>query len=171
LAEALIEIGKPKTAPVEQDQFDLDVSVSPQTIIDTQVLQEFKYELKGAALGVMREFIFEIREVRNSLYRELQQEFFGREAIAQDIHKLLGAARTLGALKLAHSITNAQEKLRVKPARQEIITHIKRLIEHSDEAIAKLQNFLETEFEPQPVEASKINQDDSFSQSKHPLQA
>ena len=171
LAEALIEIGKPKTAPVEQDQFDLDVSVSPQTIIDTQVLQEFKYELKGAALGVLREFIFEIREVRNSLYRELQQEFFGREAIAQDIHKLIGAARTLGALKLAHSITNAQEKLRAKPARQEIITHIKRLIEHSDEAIAKLQNFLETELEPQPVEASKINQDDSFSQSKHPLQA
>jgi signal transduction histidine kinase/DNA-binding NarL/FixJ family response regulator len=162
LAEALIEIGKARTEPVERDQSDLDVSVLPQAIIDTQILQQFKYELKGAALGVLREFIFEIREVRNNLHRELQQEAFGHDAIAQDIHKLLGAARTLGALKLAHSITSAQEKLRTRPARQEVITHVRGIIEYSDEAIKKLQSFLETDLELRAAEAFNINQNFSL---------
>ena len=162
LAEALIQIGKAQTEPVERDQSDLDVSVLSQAIIDTQVLQQFKYELKGAALGVLREFIFEIREVRNNLHRELQQEAFGHDAIAQDIHKLLGAARTLGALKLAHSIISAQEKLRTRPARQEVITHIREVIEHSDEAIIKVQSFLETDLELRAEDALKTHQNFSL---------
>ena len=165
LAEALIEIGTSETGSLREDALNLNVPLAPQKVIDTQVLQLFMYELKGAAIGVLREFIFEIREVRNNLERELKKEPITRDTIAQEIHKLLGAARTLGALKLAYSVTSTQEKLRTKLARQEMITYVRRLIEHSDEAITKLQVFLEDELEQQQVKAPTINQDVSFSQS------
>jgi CheY-like chemotaxis protein/HPt (histidine-containing phosphotransfer) domain-containing protein len=71
-----------------------------QIILDRPVLDLLKSELKGAAAGVIREFMVEMQVIRDQFVSELAQEHPRADAIAQDIHRLLGAARTLGAVTL-----------------------------------------------------------------------
>jgi HPt (histidine-containing phosphotransfer) domain-containing protein len=68
--------------------------------LDRPVLDLLKSELKGAAAGVIREFMVEMQAIRDQFVSELVQEYPRADAIAQDIHRLLGAARTLGAVTL-----------------------------------------------------------------------
>jgi CheY-like chemotaxis protein len=84
------ELGQERTGTPQENQ----------TILDRPVLDLLKSELKGAAAGVIREFMVEMQTIRDHFESELAQEYPRVDAIAQDIHRLLGAARTLGAVTL-----------------------------------------------------------------------
>ena len=84
------ELGQERTGTPQENQ----------TILDRPVLDLLKSELKGAAAGVIREFMVEMQTIRDHFESELAQEYPRADAIAQDVHRLLGAARTLGAVTL-----------------------------------------------------------------------
>jgi CheY-like chemotaxis protein/HPt (histidine-containing phosphotransfer) domain-containing protein len=77
--------------------------------VDTRALELLKTELKGAAAGVVREFMVEMQTIRDQFAAELAQAFPQPDVIAQNAHRLLGAARTLGALRLAAQLNEFQK--------------------------------------------------------------
>jgi CheY-like chemotaxis protein len=79
------------------------------TTLDQRVLDLLKSELKGAAAGVVREFMVEMETIRDQFATELIQAHPRADVIAQHVHRLLGAARTLGAMRLAYQVTEFQK--------------------------------------------------------------
>lgn len=114
--------------------------------VDTQVLELLKSELKGAAAGVVREFMVEMQTIRNQFAAELAHEFPRPDVIAQNAHRLLGAARTLGAPGLCAQL-NEFQKLQPRdssvfhPQNTEVL---KRVIAETDLALEHLEAFFQT---------------------------
>jgi signal transduction histidine kinase/CheY-like chemotaxis protein/HPt (histidine-containing phosphotransfer) domain-containing protein len=79
------------------------------TAVDRRVLDLLKSELKGAAAGVVREFMAEMQTIRDQFAAELGQATPRADVIAQNAHRLLGAARTLGAKQLTRQLTEFQK--------------------------------------------------------------
>jgi CheY-like chemotaxis protein len=84
-------------------------TVSGTVAVDQRVLDLLKSELKGAAAGVVREFMVEMETIRDLFTAELAQATQRPDVIAQHAHRLLGAARTLGAMQLAERVTEFQK--------------------------------------------------------------
>ena len=106
LAEALAELQK---TPPDPEASAVQTSLPDNVIVDTRVLELLKSELKGAAAGVVREFIVEMQTIRDQFAAELAHEFPRPDVIAQNAHRLLGAARTLGALSLCAQLNEFQK--------------------------------------------------------------
>ncbi|MCA3379478.1 MAG: PAS-domain containing protein [Roseomonas sp.] len=113
--------------------------------VDRRVLELLKSELKGAASGVVREFMVEMQTIRDLLIAELAQEFPRPDVIAQQAHRLLGAARTLGATKLAQQLNLLQD---LQP-RDSSVFHpqsaeaIRQVISETDIALEHLETFFQ----------------------------
>ena len=84
-------------------------SLTDTATLDPRVLELLKSELKGAAAGVVREFMVEIQTIRDQFVAELGQAVPRADIITQNLHRLLGAARTLGAMQLAQYVTELQK--------------------------------------------------------------
>ena len=84
-------------------------SLSDIVTADQRVLDLLKSELKGAAAGVVREFMVEMQTIRDQFAAELAQAAPRADVIAQHAHRLLGAARTLGTMRLAQRVTEFQK--------------------------------------------------------------
>jgi len=95
-AEGVLTLAQPKSAG--------------QPSIDVRALELLKDELKGAAGGVVREFMIEMKAVRDSFVNELAHNHPRPDVIAHDAHRLLGAARTLGAQVLAAELNEFQKR-------------------------------------------------------------
>lgn len=85
------------------------VSLSDAAILDQQVLELLQSELRSAAAGVVREFMVEMKNIRDQFATELGQAVPRADVIAQNAHRLLGAARTLGAMQLAQQVAEFQK--------------------------------------------------------------
>ena len=122
------------------------VDLPPDLVtVDQRVLELLKSELKGAAAGVVREFMVEMQSIRDQLAAELAQDAPRADVIAQQAHRLLGAARTLGALRLAQQVTEFQK---LQP-RESSILHaqnkeaLNNLISEIDLALEALEMFFQ----------------------------
>jgi CheY-like chemotaxis protein/HPt (histidine-containing phosphotransfer) domain-containing protein len=116
--------------------------------IDVGVLEVLKDELKGAAGGVVREFMIEMKTIQENFVRELGTNQPRPDVIAHDAHRLLGAARTLGAQVLSAEL-NAFQKLQprestVFPA--ENAHALRRVIDETNLALANLEAFCQRNF-------------------------
>ena len=104
-----------------------------------------KTELKGAAAGVVREFMVEMHTIRDQFAAELAQAFPQPDVIAQNAHRLLGAARTLGAFRLAAQLTEFQKS----QPRDSSVLHppnteaLERVIAETDVALEHLEAFFQ----------------------------
>ena len=100
------------SAPVEPNEGSaLEGTMLDQGVLDQRVLDLLRSELKGAAAGVIREFMVEMEMIRDQFAIELKQEYPRPDVIAQNAHRLLGAARTLGARQLGAQTTAFQKSL------------------------------------------------------------
>ncbi|MCA3274095.1 MAG: response regulator [Roseomonas sp.] len=111
-ALAIALAGLRKLPAVQARRPDIDPEADPLpdlAKLDQRVLALLKSELKGAAAGVVREFIVEMQTIRDQLAAEIAQVVPRAEVIAQYAHRLLGAARTLGAIQLAQQVTEFQK--------------------------------------------------------------
>ena len=113
--------------------------------VDTQVLELLRTELKGAAAGVVREFMVEMQTIRDQFVSELAQEFPRPDVIAQNAHRLFGAARTLGAFDLAQKLTEFQK---LQPRESSVFearsaAALERLIAETDDALEHLEAFFQ----------------------------
>ncbi len=120
---------------------------SPQDMaaLDQRVLNLLKSELKGAAAGVVREFMVEMQAIRDQLSVELAQAIPRADVIAQHVHRLLGAARTLGAMRLAQQVAEFQK---LQPRESSILCAqnkeaLKRLMGEIDVALEVLETFFQ----------------------------
>jgi CheY-like chemotaxis protein/HPt (histidine-containing phosphotransfer) domain-containing protein len=113
--------------------------------VDTRALELLKTELKGAAAGVVREFMVEMQTIRDQFAAELAQAFPQPDVIAQNAHRLLGAARTLGALRLAAQLNEFQKS----QPRDGSVFHaqnteaLERVIAETDVALEHLEAFFQ----------------------------
>jgi CheY-like chemotaxis protein len=113
--------------------------------LDTRALELLKTELKGAAAGVVREFMVEMHTIRDQFAAELAQAFPQPDVIAQNAHRLLGAARTLGALRLAAQLNEFQKS----QPRDGSVLHaqnteaLERVIAETDVALENLEAFFQ----------------------------
>ncbi|MCA4920995.1 MAG: response regulator [Roseomonas sp.] len=110
LAIALAGLRKLPADQARRPDIDPEADPLPDLAkLDQRVLALLKSELKGAAAGVVREFIVEMQTIRDQLAAEIAQVVPRAEVIAQYAHRLLGAARTLGAIQLAQQVTEFQK--------------------------------------------------------------
>jgi CheY-like chemotaxis protein len=110
LAIALAGLRKLPADQAQRPDIDPEADTLPDLAkLDQRVLALLKSELKGAAAGVVREFIVEMQTIRDQLAAEMAQAVPRAEVIAQYAHRLLGAARTLGAIRLAQQVTEFQK--------------------------------------------------------------
>ena len=113
--------------------------------LDTRALELLKTELKGAAAGVVREFMVEMHTIRDQFAAELAQAFPQPDVIAQNAHRLLGAARTLGALSLVAQLNEFQKS----QPRDGSVFHaqnteaLERVIAETDVALEHLEAFFQ----------------------------
>jgi signal transduction histidine kinase/CheY-like chemotaxis protein len=113
--------------------------------VDQRVLDLLKSELKGAAAGVIREFMVEMQTIRDQFAAELAQAVPRPDVIAQNAHRLLGASRTLGAMQLAKEVTEFQ-KLQPRGSGVFLVqntTALKHLIGETDLALEYLEAFFQ----------------------------
>ena len=115
--------------------------------VDQRVLRLLKSELKGAAAGVVREFMVEMQTIRDQFSAELAQGVPRADVVAQHVHRLLGAARTLGATRLAQQVAEFQklqsrESSDLQPHNKEALN---RLIVETDIALQFLEAFFQAE--------------------------
>ncbi|MFM7421457.1 MAG: response regulator, partial [Alphaproteobacteria bacterium] len=87
-----------RTLPSHEAQGQ-EMRAEPSTLreasaVDRHVLDLLKSELKGAAAGVVREFMAEMQTIRDQFAAELGQATPRTHVIAPNAHRLLGAART-----------------------------------------------------------------------------
>ncbi len=110
LAIALAGLRKLPADQARRPDIDPEADPLPDLAkLDQRVLALLKSELKGAAAGVVREFIVEMQTIRDQLAAEIAQVVPRAEVIVQYAHRLLGAARTLGAIQLAQQVTEFQK--------------------------------------------------------------
>lgn len=124
-----------------------DEPASPREagLVDQRVLDLLKSELKGAAAGVVREFMVEMQAARDQFAAELAQAAPRADVLAQHAHRLLGAARTLGAFRLAQQVTEFQklqprESSVLHAQNEEALSH---LIKEIDLALEALEAFFQ----------------------------
>ena len=113
--------------------------------VDQRVLNALKSELKGAAAGVVREFMVEMQTIRDQFAAELGQAAPRADVITQNAHRLLGAARTLGAMQLAEQVAAFQQ---LQPRNSSVfqiqnIPPLKRIIAETDIALKHLEAFFD----------------------------
>ncbi|MFM7415927.1 MAG: ATP-binding protein, partial [Alphaproteobacteria bacterium] len=113
--------------------------------VDQRVLDVLKSELKGAAAGVVREFMVEMQTIRDQFIAELGQAAPRADVIAQNAHRLLGAARTLGAMQLAAQVTAFQQ---LQPRNNSVFqtqsaSALRRVIAETDIALQHLEVFFD----------------------------
>jgi len=116
--------------------------------IDVGVLEVLKDELKGAAEGVVREFMIEMKTIQENFVRELGTNQPQPDVIAHDAHRLLGAARTLGAQVLSAEL-NAFQKLQPRESSvfpTEASHALRRVIDETNLALANLEAFCQRNF-------------------------
>lgn len=110
LATALSGLHHSPTHQAQGPEISAEPAPLPETsAVDQHVLDLLRSELKGAAAGVVREFMVEMHSIRDQLAAELAQPAPRADVIAQNAHRLLGAARTLGARRLAEQVTEFQQ--------------------------------------------------------------
>lgn len=128
----------------KEDRMAASVS-SEQVTLDLGVLELLKNELKGAAAGVIREFMVEMQTIRDHLTTELAQEHPRPDIVAQDAHRLLGAARTLGA----HALCALLQQFQTSQPRESTVFHaesteaLQRVIAGTDLALRELEVFFQ----------------------------
>ena len=137
------------SAPAAGDDASSALAISAdQPSIDVHVLEVLKDELKGAAGGVVREFMIEMRTIRDNFVQELAGSQPRPNIIAHEAHRLLGAARTLGAQALSAELNEFQKR----QPRESAIFHaentnaLKRVIEETDVALRVLDAFCQEAF-------------------------
>jgi signal transduction histidine kinase/CheY-like chemotaxis protein len=148
LAAALtaLPIRSPDTAPQDQNATDAPALIPAQDVtVDGNVLDLLKAELKGAAAGVIREFMVEMKIIRDHFITELTQDQPRPDLIAGDAHRLLGAARTLGARALCQRLEEFQKlQPRGSPVfRRENTAALQGVIAETDQALVELENFFQ----------------------------
>ena len=116
-----------------------------QSVLERRVLDLLKSELKGAAAGVIREFMVEMQMICDQFSIELTQEHPRPDVIAQNAHRLLGAARTLGAIQLCARLTAFQKS--IAPDRtgfsKENAVALTHVIAETDKALQQLEIFFQ----------------------------
>jgi HPt (histidine-containing phosphotransfer) domain-containing protein len=120
-------------------------ALAAEAPVDTRALELLKTELKGAAAGVVREFMVEMHTIRDQFAAELAQAFPQPDVIAQNAHRLLGAARTLGALRLAAQLNEFQKS---QPSDGSVFhaqntEALERVIAETDVALEHLEAFFQ----------------------------
>jgi len=116
--------------------------------IDVGVLEVLKDELKGAAEGVVREFMIEMKTIQENFVRELGTNQPRPDVITHDAHRLLGAARTLGAQVLSAEL-NAFQKLQPRESTVFPVENahaLRRVIDETNLALANLEAFCQRNF-------------------------
>jgi signal transduction histidine kinase/CheY-like chemotaxis protein/HPt (histidine-containing phosphotransfer) domain-containing protein len=119
-----------------------------QSSVDARVLQRLKGELKGAAEGVVREFMVEMGSIRDDLRQEMASNDPRPDVIAHNAHRLLGAARTLGAQVLSAELI-AFQKLQPRESTvflQENTDALRRIIDETDMALRNLEVLCQENF-------------------------
>lgn len=116
------------------------------SVLERRVLDLLKSELKGAAPGVIREFMVEMQMIRDQFNIELAQEHPRPDAIGQNAHRLLGAARTLGAIQLCAQLTAFQKSAAHDRTglSGENAAALRRVVAETDKALEQLEKFFET---------------------------
>jgi signal transduction histidine kinase/CheY-like chemotaxis protein/HPt (histidine-containing phosphotransfer) domain-containing protein len=110
LATALSGLRTLSRTGAQEQEIRAETSTLPEaSAVDRRVLDLLKSELKGAAAGVVREFMAEMQSIRDQFAAELGQATPRTDVVAQNAHRLLGAARTLGARQLAQQLTEFQK--------------------------------------------------------------
>ncbi|MCA3359451.1 MAG: PAS-domain containing protein [Roseomonas sp.] len=146
LATALAGLHNLPVNGTERQAIHAEGSPVPRaSVVDQRVLALLKSELRGAAAGVVREFMVEMETIRDQFAAELVQAAPRADVISQNAHRLLGAARTLGAMQLAAQITEFQQ---LQP-RDSAVFHgrnakaLERIIDAIDIALEHLEAFFQ----------------------------
>ena len=94
----------------------------------------------------MREFLVEIRTIRDGFAHELAHGTLLRDMIAVNAHRLLGAARTLGALGLCESVIALQKRLShdTTALSQDDAAALAHVVAAADDALHHLEAYFET---------------------------
>jgi HPt (histidine-containing phosphotransfer) domain-containing protein len=146
LAAALSDLHQLYANNAEQGEVRAKAVPLPGTAaVDQRVLDLLKSELKGAAAGVIREFMVEMQTIRDQFAAELAQAVPRPDVIVQNAHRLLGAARTLGAMQLAKEVTEFQ-KLQPRDSGVFLVQNtaaLKLLIGETDLALEYLEAFFQ----------------------------
>jgi len=134
------------TAPTQQQATETPAERSEPAILDFGVLDTLRGELKGAAAGVVREFLVEISAIRDGFAQELADGTLLRDMIAANAHRLLGAARTLGALRLCARINELQKRLPHDSTAlgQEDAAVLAQVVTAADDALHHLEAYFQT---------------------------
>ena len=146
LAIALAGLHQRPANQTEHVETRAEAEAVPDTsVVDQRELDLLKSELKGAAASVIREFVAEMQNIRDQFAAELAQAVPRADVITQNAHRLLGAARTLGAMRLAREVTEFQ-KLQPRESGVFLTQNtpaLKRLIGETDLALEYLEAFLQ----------------------------
>jgi CheY-like chemotaxis protein len=137
---------KQSAMPSQTDTAEAAAERAEPPILDFQVLDILRSELKGAAAGVVREFMVEIRTIRDSFARELAEGTLLGDVVAAHAHRLLGAARTLGALGLCARINELQKNLTRDSAAldEENAAILADVVAAADDALYGLEAYFQT---------------------------
>jgi hypothetical protein len=137
---------KHSAAPSQTDAAEASAERAEPPILDFHVLDTLRSELKGAAAGVVREFLIEIRTIRDGFARELAEGTLLGDIVAANAHRLLGAARTLGALGLCARIIALQNHLPRDSAAldEEDAAILADIVAAADDALQSLEAYFQT---------------------------
>jgi CheY-like chemotaxis protein len=137
---------KQPAMPSQTDAAEATAERAEPPILDFHVLDILRSELKGAAAGVVREFMVEIRTIRDSFARELAEGTLLGDVVAANAHRLLGAARTLGALGLCARINELQKNLTRDSAAldEENAAILSDVVAAADDALHGLEAYFQT---------------------------
>ena len=147
LATALSGLRTLPSNEAQEQEICAEASTLPEaSAVDRRVLDLLKGELKGAAAGVVREFMAEMQTIRDQFAAELTQATPRTDVVAQNAHRLLGAARTLGARQLAQQLTEFQK---MQPRDSGVFDArnteaLERLVVATDIALEHLEAFFQT---------------------------
>jgi signal transduction histidine kinase/CheY-like chemotaxis protein len=133
-------------APSQPQATEALLERAEPAVLDVRVLETLRGELKGAAAGVVREFLVEIRTIRDGFARELAEGSLLGDMVAANAHRLLGAARTLGALGLCARINELQKRLPRDRAAlgAEEVAILATVVAAADEALHHLEAYFQT---------------------------
>jgi signal transduction histidine kinase/CheY-like chemotaxis protein len=132
-------------APTQTMSVETQAAIAEPPILDLSVLDSLRAELKGAAAGVVREFLVEMRAIRDGFAQELAEGPLLRDVIAPNAHRLLGAARTLGARGLCARLDELQKRLPRESTTlgQEDAAFLAKVVAAADEALHHLEAYFE----------------------------
>ena len=106
---AEISVGLNSITPATGTETKHQCQASDHAIIELDTLLHLRTDLKDAAEGVIRQFMEELSEGRNALEEGVVRAELHPEELTLTVHRLLGAARTLGAKRLTVSLEEWQQ--------------------------------------------------------------